>query len=190
MKTSVKSLALASGLAIALSATTASAATFIATIEGNDCAGVFGQGFDDCVIPSQYDPDNSPIIAKFEFSDSGAITKSEFNSALFPSIDGSEFSFDGPAMAWTYNPGPGDPVISFYVAKGGDAFNLFQADDELSDTWFTPANNGGQVPGLSHLSFYDTDGGDTPPDIVPEPVSVALLGIGLLGAGLAQRRRR
>jgi hypothetical protein len=187
MKTSVKRLALATGLVMALSASTASAATLIATIDGNDCSGVFGQGFGNCAIPSQYDPDMSPIIAKFNFNDDGTVSSQELNQALFPTIDGSEFSFDGPAMTWTYNRGAGDPVITFFVAKGGDAFNLFQADDELSDNWWTPLNNGGNPAGLSHLSFYDTDGGDTD---VPEPLSVALLGIGLLGAALAQRMRR
>lgn len=186
MKTLIRSLTLAAGLAMALGATTANAATLIATIDGNDCSGVFGAGFGSCVIPAEFDPDESPIIIKFDFGDDGQVSNTEINSALFPTVDGSEFDFDGPTMTWTYDPGPGDPVITFFVAKGGDAFNLFQADDELSDTWFTPLNNG-EPAGLSHLSFYDTDGGDID---VPEPVSIALLGLGLLGVALAQRRRR
>ena len=40
-------------------------ATLIATIAGNDCAGVFGQGFANCKIPGQYDPNQSPVIIKF-----------------------------------------------------------------------------------------------------------------------------
>jgi hypothetical protein len=189
MKTLVRSFVMATGLAMALGATTANAATLIATLDGNDCAGLFGANFNECAIPSQYDADMSPVIAKFDFNDNGAVTQTSLNTTLFPSLDGTEWSFDGPAMTWTYNPGPGDPTITFFVAKGGNAFNLFLADDELSDNWFTPNNPSGGPAGLSHLTFYDTDG-DTPPDTVPEPVSVALLGLGLLGAAIAHRRRR
>ena len=108
----------------------------------NDCSGVFGQGFANCKIPSKFDPNESPIIIKFNFSDGvpGAI---EINSGLFPTIDGSEFSFDftgdGATGTWTYNPGAGDPGINFFVAKGGPDFNLFSnLGDPLSDDWFTP----------------------------------------------------
>lgn len=191
MKALLKSLALTAGVTLALGTSGASAATLVvpgSPFDGNDCAGVFGQGFADCAIPAAYDPDESPVIAKFNFSDNGAVTSQEINTALFPSVDGSEWSFDVPAMTWTYNPGPGDPVISFFVAKGSNAFNLFQADDELSDTWFTPDNASGGPAGLSHLTFYDTDG-DTPPDVVPEPMTLALVGLGLLGAGIARRRK-
>jgi hypothetical protein len=186
MKTFVKSLVVTGGVVLALGTSGASAATLLATLDGNDCAGVFGQGFANCAIPSTYDPDESPVIAKFNFNDAGQVSSQELNTGLFPSVDGTEFSFDGPALTWTYTPGPGDPVISFFVAKGGSAFNLFKADDELSDNWFTPTNPANGKPyGLSHLTFYDTDGGGD----VPEPMALTLVGLGLLGAGLMRRRR-
>jgi hypothetical protein len=164
-------------------------AAFIATIPGNDCAGVFGQPFDDCKVPAQYDPNETPIIIKFEFNDAGGITATTISS-LFPTIDGSEFSFvfgNGTSTGtWTYNPGPGDPDINFFVAKGGDFFNLFSnLGDPLSDDWFTPLNPANQqLFNLSHLSFYDTNGR------IPEPASLALLGLGLAGLAFVRRRKR
>ena len=161
-------------------------ADFIQTFPGNDCSGVFGQGFANCKIPANIDPNESPIIIKFDFGPDGVTF--EINSGLFPTIDGSEFNFDfsgdGATGTWTYTPGAGDPGINFFVAKGGPDFNLFSnLGDPLSDDWFTPNNPGGNPAGLSHLSFYDTGGGQ-----VPEPTTLLLLGAGLFAAGFARRR--
>ena len=91
---------------------------------------------------------------------------------------------EGKSGTWTYTPGPGDPTILAYVAKGGPNFNVFLNDDGnmLSGSWTTPDNKG-----LSHLSFYDSKGNGT---AIPEPASLALFGLGLLGLGFAARRRR
>ena len=164
-------------------------AALVDTIEGNDCAGVFGQGFSNCVIPSQYDPNETPVIIKFNFS-GGDFTVDEINSGLFPTIDGSEFSFtatgEGGIGTWTYNPGADDPLINFFVAKGGPNFNLFSnLGDPNSDDWSTPINSANNQPfGLSHLTFYDEGGGGQ----VPEPTTLLLLGAGLFAAGYARRR--
>src|SRR4029434_2705245 len=155
-------------------------ADFIQTFEGNDCSGVFGQGFANCKIPANIDPNETPIIIKFDFE--GETPVIEINSALFPTIDGSEFDFSGtgPSGTWTYTPGAGDPVINFFVAKGGNFFNLFSnLGDPNSDDWLTPTNpNNNQPFGLSHLSFYDEGGGGQ----VPEPTTLLLLGAGLCAA--------
>ena len=161
-------------------------ADFIETFEGNDCAGVFGIPFASCTIPERIDPNETPIIIKFDFDPQTPETI-EINSSLFPTIDGSEFDFSGTDSTgtWTYTPGAGDPLINYFVAKGGNFFNLFSnLGDPNSDDWFTPTNPAnGQLFGLSHLSFYDEGGGGQ----VPEPTTLLLLGAGLFAAGFARR---
>ena len=163
------------------------------SFNGNDCSGRFGQGFANCSIPANIDPDQSPIIIKFNFDDGvpGAV---EINSGLFPSIDGSEFAlnFDGGGSTgtWTYTPGAGDPGITFWVAKGGAFFNLFTDDSGAAvttGTWVTPLTFvNGNPTDLSHIDFYDTTGVPT----VPEPGSLVLVGVGLLGGAWLARRKK
>lgn len=159
-------------------------ADYIGTFAGNDCSGVYGT-FPNCVV------NDTPIIIKFDFNDSGAITETSINPQ-FLAVDGTEFSFNFGTNTWTYTPGTGDPVITHFVAKGGNAFNLFSnTGDANSDIWSTPLNpNNGQPFGLSHLSFYDFGGDQGPEPKVPEPASMLLLGAGLLALGLVRRRKR
>jgi hypothetical protein len=197
MKTWTTAAAVA--FAVALTSGSAQAATLVGTFGGNDCSGVFGQGFANCFIPEDYEGeenDATPVIAKFDFNDGGDVTNTEVNSALYPSVTGDEWAFDLDAGTWMYTPEGDDPVITFFVAKGGPSFNLYHLtaeDDEQAGVDFsTPTNpNNGRPYGLSHLTFYDNgeDGGEDP-DPAPEPTTLALLGLGLIGAGYARRRRQ
>lgn len=192
---------LAAVLAMSLAAVAPASAALVGSIDDNDCPGAFGGSFPECRIPA--DPndgieDGTPVIIKFNFDDDGNVTDFEINplfDVLFGgTIDGSEFSFDfgndgqTGTGTWSYLQGAGDPEISAYTAKGGRAgFNLFNmVGEDYTDTpFFTPANPNGRPAGLSHLSFYDTDGGQQQ---VPEPGLLALLGLGLTGLGLRRRR--
>jgi hypothetical protein len=195
--------ALACAAALPLQSAQASPVIVSTTLPQNDCAGTFGgtRGTT-CAIPDSvtvngttYTGLASPIIAKATPGNGGTWTWSDIN---FSSITGSEFtiSFNAGTTSsgtWNYTPGPNDPGVTAWVAKGGNNFQLFFSVPKTavsSGVWSTP--NG---EGLSHITFYDTalpngPGGDPNQTGVPVPGALALFGVALLGLGVARRARR
>jgi len=214
----VRSALMAAAIVAGIGVSGGANAGYIATLSENDCAGVFGIPFDTCAIPDAYDPNNSPVIAKFD-NDTGVW---EINTALFPGVEEEDFRLvrnaDGSGT-WTYTPdnngdldGDGqddfDPLVTFYVAKGGNNFNLFGNGTPVAgpfpapqiygqvgpypntNTWFTPTNpQNGRPFGLSHVTFYDSAGGGGQQQ-VPEPTLMLLTALGLIGVGMVRRRGR
>jgi hypothetical protein len=157
-------------------------------VEGsNDCAGDLG-------TPPNCFVNDSPLIAKYDWLEDDTYS---FTAGTFGSIDGSEFDLstgDAGTGTWTYTPGADDPAVLYWSVKAGNGYIIY---------WLTEGETGGladavAAPGgvelpwitpeerdLSHISFYDSGS-----VVVPEPGTLALLGLGLIGIALGRRLRR
>ena len=91
---------------------------------------------------------------------------------------------------------PDLPLFFDFVGmlKGSDSYALYLFDDVKFDgndggSWtISFLNNGGQIPALSHLNLYIREG-DDPGQEIPEPGTLALLGLGLIGISTLRRRK-
>lgn len=181
---------------------------------GNDCSGYFGTGFDSCtVFVNDYGEriELSPAIAKFKSDeDNGDLTLSETNEALFPSIDGTEYSFQDTSSGnktgtWVYNRNSQqDPGTRYWATKAGNGFTLHWEVADLAfaeggacdvpDAYSLSCLDAAMVvstaswttpddKNLSHITFYDTAA-------VPLPPGILLFGSTLLGFATLKRRNR
>lgn len=99
------------------------------------------------------------------------------------------------SLSWTGGQVPA--TFDFVIGlKASTDAALYIFDDELINT--TPSssggtyeisftNPGGQTPALSNITLFGREGNG---GVVPEPASLGILGIGLIGLGWAVRRRK
>lgn len=204
MKYSIR-LAVTIGLLAATSIAQAVVMEFTIDGKGNDCVGYYSSdkgGFDSCVIASEDTGEGiSSIIAKWEMDSDG---EGEWEvSDNFPDFNTDLVTFDpinpdgGRVGSWAYS--ADQSPIRYWVIKHGKAFTVYYDTDNercagvLASTHecMTTANqvNGGDWDfsnlrgGFSHISFYDSE-------VVPEPGTLLLFGLGLLGLAASGRYQR
>ncbi|MCG3169198.1 MAG: hypothetical protein CALGDGBN_00711 [Pseudomonadales bacterium] len=165
-------LASAGAVAMALSVSAnAALVDYSETFEGNDCAGKPG-----CEIGG------SPAIGKWDND------LSDWDDLTASGITVTDNGEDG--VSWEWNSGP---EVHFWAVKQGREYTVFWTQDdsitgcdvENMTLECTVALTSGAWEGdWSHVSFYNTGGHE-----VPVPGTLGLLGLGLLGLGVARRKQ-
>lgn len=175
------------GLGFLMVSATASAAliscvgaTHTVTVDGaSACAGPIAGNIPPYDIN---DPADSPDMG-LGFSDWTSIEKDnigeggEDNGLLQIMID------TASSGQWKYTGTEGYGQL-LLVVKFGTQFATFLVDGAI-DTWYDWSIEPPQAGGLSHMELF----GRGSPTQVPEPATLALLGMGLLGFGVSRKRR-
>lgn len=160
------------------------------TPNSNDCDGYFdnlntsGNAADLAFLLDQLDDWGLGLTPEYKDNNTGAGSTTPLFDAV-ASATGGSFTLNAPlAGAFAVAIKAGNYVGLFLYNEtrlfgAGQVFSFTVPDN-------FPKNNGGTFrPGLSHVSIF---GGSS--TTVPEPTTLALLGLGLAGIGLSRRRRR
>lgn len=138
----------------------------------NDLVGIYNDNSPDL-------PDDLTILGKWE------VDKNSWDGdslAGFTVSFGSETEESNKFGTWSANQTPFYYSLKAGHTNNGGGFELWYADGFLEGIWDT---SGLADKNLSHISFWTAEGNTNP---VPEPGTLALVGLGL--AGIAGYRRK
>jgi len=203
---SIRSIVSASalGMVMGMAVTSNASAAFIeCNGSGYDISGKVSTATDCTILgPLNGHENDSLTLVNNEafFGISDWLFDGKWGSTVDGFVDGSglfDFTGGGPSGSFNYVGGASIADIMF-IFKDGAGTNLVgylvtQAGGDYA-TPFTklpfPLTGRATVKDTSHISVYyrEADGG-TPPSGVPEPGMLLLMGAGLMGLGLARRRK-
>jgi len=193
LKTTIKSSLAALGITVCLGIGAASAAT----VNYSPCLDVAGQGWGgltctvapgDFALPPPPTNDslaNVQIVMNYIFGAPIGITPIAYGlDGDEPGFDFAQNNFGGTAKTLDITLSQSYDLMTF---KAGDVWGIADIRGLTSFSFTTDnliENQNNNPIAFSHVSFWND-----PPIGVPEPMSLGLLGAGLLGLGLLRRRK-